>query len=299
MSFSLTLLMKRSEGVAIHVTVQELTSHEMHIGAKLRDVRTAKGLSYAQVSETIKIRPEYIESIEKLSQDGLPEAGYVLGYVRSYAKFLGLDARSAVTRYKRESELPENLGRRPLPHFIPKRKIRLPRGFIPATTVMSVAAMLVAWYGTHTELQASVTPAPDLTISETVIIEPVDPNILTVKALAPSWVQIRNKAGKVIISRVFVTGETWQTPRGSEVKLTVRDGGAIALLLGDEDLGVLGQRGVAIHEKDLQFIGVEMIAKDGMIATDGMSSEDSLKMDAELPATSETKAKTPTSQNPL
>ena len=242
--------------------VQELTSQDTHIGTKFRGVRTAKGLSYAQVAEAIKVRPEYLESIENLTQDGLPEVGYVLGYVRSYAKFLGLDAGSAVTRYKRDSEVPENLGRRVLPHFVPKRKIRLPRGFIPATTVMSVAAMLVAWYGTQTELQASVTPAPDLTISETATVEPADPNILTVKALAPSWVQIKNKSGKVIISRVFVTGETWQTPRGSEVKLTVRDGGAIALLLGDEYLGAIGQRGIAIHEKELQFVGIEMSAEE-------------------------------------
>ena len=57
--------------------VQELTSQDTHIGTKFRGVRTAKGLSYAQVAEAIKVRPEYLESIENLTQDGLPEVGYV------------------------------------------------------------------------------------------------------------------------------------------------------------------------------------------------------------------------------
>ena len=232
-------------------SVQEQTQNSNHIGAELRDARMARGLSFEQVSEQTKIRPEFLNAIETLAKDDLPSIGYVLGYVRSYAKFLDMDGNSVVARYKLDSAVPENLGRRNRPHFVPTRKIRLPRGFIAATTVLSTAAMLFVWYGTQTELQAAVVPAPDLSITEELQAPLTDPNMLTVRALAPSWIQIKDKSGRVIISRVFVTGETWQTPRGSGVSLTARDGGAVALFVGDTDMGALGKRGVAIENIQL------------------------------------------------
>jgi len=236
-----------SRRAVIYISVQNLTHNSSHIGTELRDTRIARGLSFEQVSEATKIRPEFLRAIESLAKEDLPSIGYVLGYVRSYAKFLGLDSHSVVARYKRDSAVPENLGRRNLPHFVPKRKIRLPRGFIAASAVLSTAAMLVVWYGTQTELQAAVIPAPDLSIAQTPQVAQVDPNMLTVRALAPSWIQIKDNSGRVIISRIFVTGETWQTPRSSGVTLSARDGGAVGLFIGDTNIGALGERGVAIE----------------------------------------------------
>lgn len=235
----------------IEISVQNLSHNVDHIGTELRDVRMARGLSFEQVSEDTKIRPEFLSAIETLSKDDLPSIGYVLGYVRSYAKYLGMDTNSVIARYKLDTAVPENLGRRNLPHFVPKRNIRLPRGFIAATTVLSTAAMLVVWYGTQTELQASVIPAPDLSITEEPLAALTDPNMLTVRALAPSWIQIKDKSGRVIISRIFVTGETWQTPRNSGVSLSARDGGAVGLFIGDTNMGALGSRGVAIADIEL------------------------------------------------
>jgi len=224
-----------------------LTQKFGHIGIELRDARQALGLSYDEVSELTKIQPQFLESIENLAKSELPSIGYVLGYVRTYAKAMGLDGVSAVARYKVDSEIPQDLGMRDRPHFVPRRKIRLPRGFFPALTVMAIAGMLTVWYGTQTETQAAVTNGPDLTprAAETAAIIN-DPNMITVKALAPSWVQIKDKNERVIISRIFVTGETWQTQRGSGATLSARDGGAIQIFVGEGDAGLLGEQGVAV-----------------------------------------------------
>ena len=219
-----------------------------HTGAKLCSERRKRGLTLEQVSEATNIREDYLNAIENLAKEDLPSSGYVLGYVRTYANFLNLDAGSIVALYKLDSAIPENLRMRKLPHFVPQRKIRLPRGFVPATTVLAVAAMLMVWYGTQTELQAASLPGPDLSVTEAPQVAAIDPNMLTVRALAPSWIQIKDKSNRVIISRIFVSGETWQTPRGSGVTLSARDGGAIGIFIGDVDMGVLGQRGVAISD---------------------------------------------------
>lgn len=204
-------------------------------------------MSYADVAELIKIKPAFIEAIENLAKSELPSIGYVLGYVRSYANAMGMDGASAVARYKIDSEVPENLGMRDRPHFVPQRKVRLPRGFLPAMTVVAVAGMLTVWYGTQTEIQAATPNGPDLTprtVKTQTIVD--DENMVTIKVLAPSWLQIKDKTGQVIVSRVFVTGETWQIERGSGAFLSARDGGAIQIYVGRGNAGLLGEQGVAV-----------------------------------------------------
>ena len=220
-----------------------------HIGIELRDARRALGLSYDEMSELTKIQSGFLESIENLAVSELPSIGYVLGYVRTYAKAMGLDGESAVARYKVDSKVPENLGMRDRPHFVPQRIIRMPRGFFPAITVVAIAGMLTIWYGMQTETQAAIPQSPDLTprVVESLTAS-ADPNMVTVKALAPSWVQIKDKNGRIIISRIFVTGETWQTQHGSGVSLSARDGGAIQIFGGKGDAGLLGEQGVAISD---------------------------------------------------
>lgn len=243
------MLTKNQGRIVISLSVQNLGIHHAdHIGSRLRNERLSRGMTLDQISETTKIRSDFLNAIENLAIDKLPSIGYVLGYVRSYAEVLDMDGDMVVARYKLDSAVPEDLGMRKLPHFVPQHKIRLPRGFVPATTVMAVAAMLSVWVGTQTELQAATLPVPDLSIAEAPQVTPIDPNMLTVRALAPSWIQIKDKSGRVLISRIFVTGETWQTPRGSGVTLSARDGGAIGLLVGETDMGTLGNRGVKITD---------------------------------------------------
>ena len=232
--------------------MQKLGSHPHHIGTELRGARQALGLSYTDVSELTKIQPQFLEAIENLAKSELPSIGYVLGYVRTYASAMGMDGSSAVARYKIDSEVPENLGMRDRPHFVPQRKIRLPRGFFPALTVVAIAGMLTVWYGTQTETQAAVANGPDLTPrAEAAPAIISDPNMVTVKALAPSWVQIKDANGRVVISRIFVTGETWQTKLGSGATLSARDGGAIQIFVGQGDAGLLGEQGVAVNDVPL------------------------------------------------
>ena len=229
-----------------------MTTDIRHIGIELREARQALGLSHADVAAMTRVKAQYLEAIETLSSEQLPSIGYVLGYVRTYAKAVGLDGPSAVARYKMDSQVPENLGMRDRPHFVPRRKIRLPKGFFSAMTVVAIAGMLTVWYGTQTETQAAVTNGPDLTADAAEIAPAIiDPNMLTVKALAPSWVQIKDESGRVIISRIFVTGETWQTQRGSGASISARDGGAIQIFIGEGDAGLLGAQGVAITDVPL------------------------------------------------
>ena len=61
------------------------------IGASLREARTRRGLSPADVQKAIRIRERYLTALEEEKWDLLPGEVYAKGFLRTYAEFLGLD----------------------------------------------------------------------------------------------------------------------------------------------------------------------------------------------------------------
>lgn len=72
------------------------------IGAKLKESRNKKGLSIEEISNATKIRKEFLEAIENGEYKKLPSSAYAIGFVRNYARFLGLDEKQSIAFFKRE-----------------------------------------------------------------------------------------------------------------------------------------------------------------------------------------------------
>ena len=222
-----------------------------HIGMRLRSRREALELSIADVSATTHLRPDYLTAIETLNTAALPALGYALGFVRTYARALGLDPAAAVADYKSDVAAPENLRLRDTPHFVLQRRIRLPRGFAAAVGVVAIASMLGVWYGVQTETQAAPLAAPVIAqlAGDTAPAQPVMVDgLITLRTTAPSWVQIRDAGGNVIVSRIFVTGETWQGPAAGGYTVSVRDAGAVERFIGPDAQGPIGKPGEPLKD---------------------------------------------------
>jgi len=73
-----------------------------NIGKRLQEARRCKEISLHQVSKETKISKEYLEALEKEEYDIFPAKVYVVSFIRSYARYLELDAESLVHIYKRE-----------------------------------------------------------------------------------------------------------------------------------------------------------------------------------------------------
>ncbi len=72
---------------------------EFKIGRILEQAREERGLSLHQVEQATKIRARYLKELERENFDVLP-AVYVLGSLRTYADYLGLDAEALVRELK-------------------------------------------------------------------------------------------------------------------------------------------------------------------------------------------------------
>jgi cytoskeleton protein RodZ len=61
------------------------------VGKKLREARTRRKLSLADVEEATKIRGRYLRAIENDEWDQLPGDTYARAFIRTYGRLLGLD----------------------------------------------------------------------------------------------------------------------------------------------------------------------------------------------------------------
>lgn len=71
------------------------------LGEKLRQAREDRGISISEVAEQTRISSLYLEGIEADDYRALPGGIFNKGFVKSYAKYVGLDEQEALSDYAR------------------------------------------------------------------------------------------------------------------------------------------------------------------------------------------------------
>jgi len=142
----------------------ESDSPQQTVGQDLRAARLRRGDEIAQVSRALKIRKDHLEAVESSRLEDLPGKTYAIGFVRSYARHLGLDDAQFVERFKREvSGRADEHHREPAPIHQDER--HLPYGW---RLIGGVVAVLLIWGGYRLfssggDTNQPVPPAPVLT----------------------------------------------------------------------------------------------------------------------------------------
>lgn len=113
------------------------------IGEILRHARTKQGKTLHAVAETLCIRTTYLEAIENMDLKNIPEPPYGIGFIRSYAEYLGLNGERIISSYKQTihsinkkseqiSEKKPNTSRPKLKHII--------------LGLLGLCALIYVWY---------------------------------------------------------------------------------------------------------------------------------------------------------
>ena len=98
--------------------------HQRPVGEILRERREELRLDINDIGEILRIKPAFLAALEQSRPEDLPGPTYVIGFVRAYARHLGLDHDWVLARYKAESagvharpdlSLPVPLGERSVP----------------------------------------------------------------------------------------------------------------------------------------------------------------------------------------
>ena len=84
-------------------------------GEILRTTRESKGIDIPKAERETSISKEYIVALETEDVSTFPGEPYLIGFLRNYSEYLGLDSKKLISLYKakmiEESPIPEGLSR--------------------------------------------------------------------------------------------------------------------------------------------------------------------------------------------
>jgi cytoskeleton protein RodZ len=116
------------------------------IGETLREARMRRRIDMTEVETATKIRGKYLRALENEEWDLLPGPTFVKSFLRTYAEYLGLDARLLVEEYRQRYERPAAQDLTPFSaarRGAPGRPGRRRRARLAAMGPLAVVAFLV------------------------------------------------------------------------------------------------------------------------------------------------------------
>ena len=113
------------------------------VGAQLRQVRLARGEELDDVAKQLRIKPTYLFGIEQGDLSMLPGRTYALGFLRSYAGYLGFDGDDLIVRIK--STVANLTDRTRLRIRTPLPESRLPKMPIVVLSLAAIAGVYAGW----------------------------------------------------------------------------------------------------------------------------------------------------------
>jgi cytoskeleton protein RodZ len=118
-------------------------------GDRLRREREMRGITLDEITESTKISRRHLEALEREHFDQLPGGVFNKGFVRAYARFLGLDEDQAVADYSAASnEQPEPENKFPLEvHEQPDRDLNPRRSSLPLVFAIAALIGVLVGYG--------------------------------------------------------------------------------------------------------------------------------------------------------
>ncbi len=289
------------------------------VGAELRAARNRLGWALPDVAATLRIRLPYLQAIEDGRVADLPGNTSAVGFLRTYASALGLDAAEAARRFRAEAQ---EVNRKPeleFPAPVPQRGV--PVGAVVLLGLLLTAGAYVAWYrmsgDTRTTAEvvpavpdrlapladraappsnsspqvasilpppavapapagrpaspAAVAPAAPVADPPTPPTAPVlaaatlpavaapasTPDVphLLIRAKSDAWIQVRERQGAILLSRLMRGGESWPVPPGAKLLMTTGNAGGTELVVDGVTAPALGPSGALRRDVPLDADG--------------------------------------------
>ena len=134
---------KMAEGKKIKPVSDVARPQNGSVGEMLRVARLAKNLSIEDVAAALRIRHVQLQAIEENNIEALPGMTYAVGFVRSYANFVGLNGVEMVHRFKVEQGYAPDQSKLSFPE--PIAESRMPDPLMVGIGSFLAILVLVLW----------------------------------------------------------------------------------------------------------------------------------------------------------
>lgn len=242
---------------------------ELPVGEILKRTRLHYNRTIEEVEAALRIQGKQIHAIEVGDTQSLPARVYAIGFVRSYAEYLGLDGEKIVELFKAQSE-PQGPQEKTLKFPENKTQIEAPPvGFAVFLFVVLCAVLVIAssFLGKSEQpsVQEEIIPEvpKELTVAAleekqaAMIAEPEpepepEPVVeeqkgIVLKMVQNSWVEIRDANGRKLISRVLSAGDQYFVPERLGLSISIGNAGGVEILVDGDTLDNLGVKGQVLR----------------------------------------------------
>ena len=240
----------------------------MDVGTLLRRTRERQGLSIEQLSQTTKIHHATIEALESNDVDRLPANVYTRGFIRAYAREVGLDPDDTVEQYLAQfQDAPDVVMADPAPQAAEGTSSGAafnPRNIPTPVLAGAVVVLLVASYftfasrvdGLPEEQVAAAGPPPAASdVAHAAASSPAatdataamaaDALRIELTATGPSWVSASADRAAAA-NRLMQAGERQAIDARDELVLRVGDPGTLSVSINGVAAAPLGRAGQPI-----------------------------------------------------
>jgi cytoskeleton protein RodZ len=113
------------------------------LGAQLRQERLKRGEDLDDVAQHLRIKSGYLFALEQGDLSGMPGRAYALGFLRSYADYLGFDGEDLISRIK--STVDNLTDQTRLRVRTPAPESRLPKTPVVVMSLAVIAGIYAGW----------------------------------------------------------------------------------------------------------------------------------------------------------
>ncbi len=245
----------------------------MEVGEALRQIRLCYGQTLEDVELALCIRACQINAIEQGDMSELPGKVYALGFVRSYAEYLGLDGATAVRLFK--AQYMDGKSKEILSFPVPASEAKTPSNWIITASICATLVFFAVLSkidnisdpqtlyieAVPNEIKAHVNReilATPLIIEDSASlavpmekksgVEDMGGDVqsstgIMLNIIDNSWVEIKNAKGEILVSNILEKGERYFVPDSPGLSMSLGNAANVEIIIGGQALKPLGKDG--------------------------------------------------------
>ncbi len=254
--------------------VEELEAiANIEVGEALRQTRLHYGQTLEDVEKNLRIRACQISAIEQGDMNLLPGRVYAIGFVRSYAEYLGLDGARAVQLFK--AQYMDTPAGSMLSFPVLASESKSPAIWLVVLSFVLAVSFFYTWHNFSIKNDSSavlyIDPVPDRIkahIDKNILVSlPVSENItvldnlndsvvvenmakeeeqrsgIILNIIDDSWVEIKTIEGKIIVSDILEKGEQYFVPDNPNLSMSLGNAANVEIIIDARALKPLGKDG--------------------------------------------------------
>jgi cytoskeleton protein RodZ len=244
----------------------------LSVGALLAEARSGKGRELSDIARETRVPLRHLMAIEADDHDSLPALPYALGFVKAFARSVGLDAEAIGARFRAETRMTPHVPT--TTSLEPLDEARLPSRGLAYGALAGLVIVLagLGLYGAGVFDKMAIAPAsvsepvvggaevaaagdrpvaggaePAAVGARPLVLPPVPASIPAIGAVVLTakqdvWLRIQDPATRRrAFMGVLSAGQSWQVPDGAALVMRTGRAGVIELRVAGVLLPALGQ----------------------------------------------------------